>query len=211
MARTEPFRTHTQQYEDWFVEYPAVYESELAALRALIPADARGVEIGVGSGLFAAPLGIGEGVEPAAEMAERARRRGIEVTEGVAENLPLESNTYDIALMVTTICFVDDLDASVDEMARVLKPDGRIVFGFVDRESPLGEVYQRYKDQDPFYRHATFYSTAEVTEILERHGFTPERTLQTVHGMLDEITDPETPQEGYGDAGFVAMSARKSD
>jgi SAM-dependent methyltransferase len=210
MPRTEPFEQHSQQYEDWFVEYEAVYQSELAALREVIPGEARGVEIGVGSGLFAAPLGIGEGVEPTTAMEERARRRGITVTEGVAESLPLESGVYDIALMVTTICFVDDLDASVDEMARVLKPDGHIVFGFVDRTSPLGKVYEQYKESDPFYRYATFYSTEEVIAILASHGFTPERTLQTVYGMLDEITAPQPPAEGYGDGGFVVISARRA-
>ena len=140
-------------------------------------------------------------------MAERARRRGIEVYEGVAEKLPLESSAYDFALMVTTICFVDDFDASIDEMIRVLKPEGRIIFGFVDRDSPLGEVYQQYKDQDPFYRDATFYSAAEVIEILEKHGYTPNRTLETVFGMLDEITEAQAPREGYGEAGFVVIEA----
>ena len=209
MARTEPFEEHSRQYEDWFVEYRQVYESELAALREVIPEEARGVEIGVGSGLFAGPLGIKEGVEPSHAMAERARRRGIEVREGVAESLPLEDSAYDFALMVTTICFVDDLEASVEEMARVLVPDGRIIFGFVDRDSPLGEVYQQYKDQDPFYRHATFYSAAEALEILEKHGFEPERTVQTVFGTLDRIHDVQQWTEGYGEGGFVAMSARR--
>ncbi|MFO8065285.1 MAG: methyltransferase domain-containing protein [Spirochaetia bacterium] len=207
MARTKPFDEHSEEYEAWFVEYAPVYESELAALREVIPSGARGIEVGVGSGLFAGPLGIAEGVEPSHAMAERARRRGIEVYEGIAETLPLESDVYDFALMVTTICFVDDLEAAIDEMIRVLKPEGRIIFGFVDRDSPLGRVYQQYKDEDPFYRDATFYSAAEVIDILEKHGYTPSRTLQTVSGMLDEITEAQTPVEGYGDAGFVVIEA----
>jgi SAM-dependent methyltransferase len=210
MPRTAPFDEHSQQYENWFVEYRQIYESELDALERVLPAGARGVEIGVGSGLFAHPLGIAEGVEPSHAMAERARRRGIEVYEGVAEDLPLDSDTYDVVLMVTTMCFVDDLEASVDELSRVLKPDGAIVFGFVDRESPLGKIYETYKEQDPFYRHATFYSTAEVLDILGRHGFRPEATVQTVFGTLDEITERQTPTEGSGDGGFVAMRARRS-
>jgi SAM-dependent methyltransferase len=47
-----------------------------------------GVEIGVGTGLFAVPLGILIGVEPSPRMAELARYRGIEVLENVAEELP---------------------------------------------------------------------------------------------------------------------------
>jgi len=46
------------------------------------------VSIGVGSGLFASKLGIKYGVEPAKGMADLARKRGIEVKIGSAEDLP---------------------------------------------------------------------------------------------------------------------------
>ena len=132
MARTEPFDEPSEAYDEWFVRFAPVYESELAALRAVVPSHARGVEIGVGSGRFAAPLGVEEGVEPSEKMAQLARERGVTVYEGVAEDLPLDSGSYDFALMVTTICFVDDADKAVGEMARVIKTEGRVILGFVD-------------------------------------------------------------------------------
>ena len=70
--------------------------------------------------------------EPSEEMAQLARERGVTVYEGVAEDLPLDSGSYDFALMVTTICFVDDADKAVGEMARVIKTEGRVILGFVD-------------------------------------------------------------------------------
>jgi SAM-dependent methyltransferase len=197
-------------YEDWFVENPNPYESELEAIRAVLPKQGRGVEIGVGSGLFSKPLGIAEGVEPAHAMAERARRRGITVYEGVAEDLPLASNAYDFALMVTTICFVDDFDASMVEMARVIKPDGRIVLAFVDSASPLGQMYEKYKEEDPFYRKATFYSAEEVVSILRKHGFEPKGTAQTVFGPLDKVTEVQQWKQGTGEGGFVVISAGRA-
>ena len=57
---------------------------------SFIPASGRGGKIGVGSGHFAAPLGISIGVEPAPRMAEQARHRGIEVLDGISEALPYD-------------------------------------------------------------------------------------------------------------------------
>ena len=57
MAKIEPFEKFTRQYEDWFEEHSYVYESELKAVRMLLPEYQNGVEIGVGSGRFAVPLG----------------------------------------------------------------------------------------------------------------------------------------------------------
>jgi len=112
MARTEPFDAHSQEYEQWFDRNHLAYQSELEAVRAQLPETGEGFEIGVGSGLFAAPLGIRHGVEPSEAMRELARQRGIEVVPGVAENLPYNDGSFDYALMVTTICFVDDPAAS---------------------------------------------------------------------------------------------------
>lgn len=207
MARTEPFDELSQAYDDWFVRFAPVYESELAALRAVVPSHARGVEIGVGSGRFAAPLGVKDGVEPSKEMAQLARERGVTIYEGVAEDLPLESGSYDFALMVTTICFVDDPDKAIGEMARVIKKEGRVILGLVDQASTLGKQYEKHKGEDPFYRHATFHSTEEMIDLLSRHGLSVLESLQTVFGDLGEISEPQEPQSGYGEGAFVVLIA----
>jgi hypothetical protein len=55
MPRIEPFEAHAERYEAWFERHPAAYASELLALRPFVPLSGRGLEIGVGSGRFAAP------------------------------------------------------------------------------------------------------------------------------------------------------------
>jgi len=57
MAKTEPFEDHPDKYEDWFIRNKLTFESELKAIKTLLP-DGQGLEIGVGSGIFSAPLGI---------------------------------------------------------------------------------------------------------------------------------------------------------
>jgi SAM-dependent methyltransferase len=91
MPKTAPFDEQANAYDVWFEEHYDLYLAELAAVRSFIPGSGSGVEIGVGTGRFAASLGIPVGVEPAPRMAELARKRGVEVLESVAEALPFSS------------------------------------------------------------------------------------------------------------------------
>ncbi len=207
MARVEPFERHSDTYEAWFQRFPKVYESEVAAIRTALP-EGCGVEIGVGSGLFASLLGIAEGVEPSAAMAGLARERGIHVTRGVAEDLPYHDHHFDFALMVTTICFVDDPIRALAEISRVVKPGGAVILAFVDRESTLGVIYEEIKEENLFYRDATFYSVAEIEKYLSNSGFIVETITQTVFGDLRTIGEVQPARPGHGEGGFVVLRAR---
>lgn len=205
MARTEPFDKYLDEYEMWFRENRFVYESEIEAVRHFIPNKKKGIEIGIGTGRFAIPFNISEGVEPSETMRNYSQNLGLTVYDGTAENLPLKDKSYDFALMVTTICFVDDVKKSFQEVKRILKPGGVIIIGFVDRKSPLGKVYNTIKVNDKFYRYATFYSTDEIIEILTATGFSNIETIQTVFGKLDEIKHLQLFKNGHGEGGFVVI------
>jgi ubiquinone/menaquinone biosynthesis C-methylase UbiE len=108
MAKTKPFDDYISEYEQWFDDHYFAFLSEIEAIRSVLPSKGKGVEIGVGSGLFASALGIPEGCDPSATMRAKAIERGINAIEGIAENLPYNNESIDFSLMVTTICFVDD-------------------------------------------------------------------------------------------------------
>jgi len=208
MARTAPFDNFSDEYDEWFEKNSDLYEAELEAIRPCLPAgEAEGMEVGVGSGKFAAPLGIKIGVEPSEEMAIKARTLGIDVYPGVAEELPFDDERFDFLLMVTTICFVDDLGTSFSEAFRVLKPSGVIVVGFVDRESEIGRQYNEIKETDKFYRDATFYSATEVLHYLRDAGF----TIADVRQTLFPGEPPATVREGYGTGSFVVITGAKQE
>ncbi len=75
-----PFSVHHRRYDEWFARHEAAYLSELLAVRTLLPWQGKGLEIGVGTGRFAAPLGVAFGVDPAAPALAYARERA---TNGV--------------------------------------------------------------------------------------------------------------------------------
>ncbi len=211
MPRVAPFEAHHQRYEAWFEKHEAAYIAELLALRPFVPWEGYGVEIGVGSGRFAAPLGVQVGVDPSPAMLLHASARGIKVVEGVAENLPFEVGTFDYALVVTTICFVDSPVKMLAEAYRVLKPGGRLVIGFIDRESALGQDYLAHQDESVFYREATFISADEVEQLLLETGFSIDAWGQTLARPLPETREIESLRAGRGQCAFVVVAATKED
>jgi ubiquinone/menaquinone biosynthesis C-methylase UbiE len=206
MPKIESFEKFSDEYDKWFDNHIDLYEAELEAIRQLIPPPgAEGMEVGVGSGKFAAPLGIKIGVDPSEKMASKARIQGIDVHSGIAEELPFSDGRFDFVLMVTTICFVDDAVQSLKEVFRVLKTGGFIIVGFVDRESELGKQYSEKKKSSRFYKNATFFSTPEVLRYLKESGFMIIKVLQTlIPGEL-----PKTILEGFGKGSFVVIKGMK--
>lgn len=209
MTKAEPFERHTDRYDAWFEAYADVYRSEVAALRRLTPETGDGIEIGVGTGRFAAPLGIEVGVDPATEMLVTARDRGIEPVEGIAESLPFADGSFDVALIVTTVCFVDDVPRTLAEAHRVLRPGGSLVIGYIDEDTPVGRKYEELKENNPFYREATFVSTEQLVAELERVGFGEFEFVQTVYQWIDDVDGLEPINSGYGDGSFVGISGTK--
>ena len=206
---TATFDEFAQQYDQWFENHHYAYKSELEALRRFIPRRGIGIEIGVGSGRFSAPLGITIGVEPSDAMADIARSRGITICRSIAEELPFKSECLDFVLMVTTLCFVSDPLSSLKETYRVLKPTGMLILGILDRETNLGRVYKYKFRTSKFYRPAVFYSTDEVLELLKQSGFSPHGILQTIFSNPDAMNATDPVREGYGKGVFVVIRSFK--
>jgi len=209
MPKTRPFDNYSNEYEDWFIINKYAFQSELNAIKKAFPDTGDGVEIGIGSGIFAEPLGIKDGVDPSEAMREKAKKRGISVIDAVAEKLPYADQSKDAVLMVTTICFVDDIYKSFQEAHRVLKDNGHFIIGYVDKNSPIGKFYLEQKDKSLFYKDAIFFGTEELYEILRETGFKINNTYQTVFGKIDEINEVQNVLVGYGKGSFVVIKAQK--
>jgi SAM-dependent methyltransferase len=209
LPRIAPFETYPDRYERWFIKHEYAYKSELRAVKNQVPEGKFGLEIGVGSGRFAAPLGIDLGVEPSRKMRMIAKKKKIKVIDAIAENLPFKNNIFDFILMVTTICFLDDIEASFREVFRILKEKGSFIIGFIDRNSAIGKKYEKNKESNVFYRVADFYSVEEVIDVLKKMNFRNFSFNQTIFHPLSAIKEKEEIKKGYGEGSFVTIKAIK--
>lgn len=211
MVHTLPFNEHVAEYEAWFERYPFVFQSEVEAIRELLPEGdrLRGIEVGLGTGKFSEALGIREGVEPAPNMRALALKRGIEVMAGEAELLPYKDLSFDFVLMAFSICFFDDLSQAFREAKRVLKNGGSLIVGFLDRNSTIGKQYEDRKTKSLFYRNAHFFGVKRVLEEFNRLQFGDLRITQTLFRHLDEIREFEPAKPGYGEGSFVVIRGIK--
>jgi len=199
------FDNHADEYDQWFENHPVLFQSEVNVLAKAIPEKGLGLSIGVGTGRFAEKFSITHGLDPSEEMLKIAKRRGIQTHVGKAEDMPFDANTFDYGVMVTTLCFLDDIPKALTETRRILKPNGQFIIGLIDKESPLGQKYQQKKKDNPFYRDAHFHSVPETTDRLREAGFTTFEYWQTLITASEE--EPEEPEPGYGQGGFVVIKA----
>ena len=206
MVNLKVFAENAERYDQWFEKNYTIFLAELAAIQKTIPKHERGIEIGVGSGRFAAPLGIGFGIDPVPEMLQKAATRGVEVQQGFAEYLPYSSDSFDYALMTTTICFLNNIDQAFAETARILQKDGIFTVAFIDKNSQVGQKYQKHKN-NLFYSNATFYSPDDIYTRLENAGFKVTETYQT---LLPDSEDPFEYCSGYGKGSFVIINSQKT-
>jgi ubiquinone/menaquinone biosynthesis C-methylase UbiE len=106
--------------------------------RAAPLASGRVLEIGSGSGLNL-PLYTDKvqhvfGLEPSAYLRDKAQELvaeapfSVDLIAASAEAIPLEQNSVDTVVSSWTLCSIPDIEASLQEIRRVLRPDGRFIF-----------------------------------------------------------------------------------
>src|SRR5215210_408748 len=115
-------------------------ERELGSVRRAVLAHARGrvLEMGVGTGfnLPHYPAAVEELVitDAAQGMLRRAKQRAtalshrVHALEASAERLPFDDASFDTVVSTLVLCSVDNQDASLAEIRRVLKPAGLLLF-----------------------------------------------------------------------------------
>ncbi|MCD6248682.1 MAG: class I SAM-dependent methyltransferase [Hadesarchaea archaeon] len=206
------FDEFCDEYDAWYSSGlgKLVGRSELLAIRRLLP-NGEGLEVGVGSGFFASGLGVKFGIDPSRRCLEKARARGIKVVLGAGEGLPFKGNSFDYVLYAATMCFLDDPATALREAARVLRPRGRVIICFIPKDSPWGEVYIRKKREGhKFYRHADFFTFAEVKALIERAGLRVEKVCSTLLQRPERVLKVERPIDGERNgAGFICIRAEK--
>lgn len=211
MKVLEVFDKYVNRYEAWFLKHPAVFTSEVEAIRLALPeGNIQGIEVGLATGKFSEKLKIAEGVEPSYQTRQKAIQRGIHVFDAIAHRLPFKDMRYDFVLMVNCIIYFDQMLPAFLEAKRILKKNGSLIVSFIDKDSVIGKKYEAEKNNNVFYKHAQFYSVSQVKSTIEKAGFSNLSISQTLFGQLNEIKSFQPSIPGHGKGSFVVIQALRN-
>jgi SAM-dependent methyltransferase len=118
----------------WVMEHVGgAYDRLLADRKRALLGGLQGtvVELGPGTGVNLPYFARGVqwiGIEPNAVLRDRLRARGVDARDGRAESLELADESADAVVSTAVLCSVDDVERSLAEVRRILKPGGRFVF-----------------------------------------------------------------------------------
>jgi ubiquinone/menaquinone biosynthesis C-methylase UbiE len=122
--------------------HPGITRERLRRILEPEPGE-RVLEIGPGTGYYTLDLAEWVGAEGAVDIFDlqqemldhtirRARERGlwnVNPTQGDAQKLPYDDDSFDAAILVTVLGEIPDQHAALGEIARVLRPGGRLIVG----------------------------------------------------------------------------------
>ena len=187
--------------------------------------DADVLDAGCGDGALACAMASGGAsvtgldADPVMLAAARARAAmtGARVTflPGRIEQLPLADARFDVVVAVTVLCFVADAATAVREMARVLRPGGRLVLGELGRWSAWAAT-RRLKGWlgASTWKAAHFRSAGALRTLLEQAGLSVDAVHGAVFyppiGVCARLLAPLDPWLGHRTttgAAFIALSA----
>jgi SAM-dependent methyltransferase len=162
--------------------YMATFGAHLPARRPLV-----GVDLGSGTGRFTPALaeafgGPIYGVEPADGM-RRAAEAGsqhprVSYLAGRAEAIPLPDGAADFVLMFLSWHHVADMPAAAHEIARVLKPGGRLILRGTFKDRIPDHWWRSYFPRSWDVERAMFESEAETRTRFEAAGFSTIASVQ---------------------------------
>ena len=163
----------------------AMRNKETASLRAEWIPYARGdvLEIGIGSGLnlpfYSPQVQCVYGVDPSVELGQLARKRAAAgstkvefLSQSAEEPLPLANASMDTVVITWTLCSIPNAPNALEEMKRVLKPSGRLIFLEHGRAPDPGVVLWQNR-LTPFWKRFTggCHLNRKIDQLISDAGF----------------------------------------
>jgi SAM-dependent methyltransferase len=175
------------EYYDETRGFPAGDDVKVAAWIAetvRLAASHRLLEVGIGTGRIAVPLSAHvksiDGIDISRAMLAKLRAKQsakpIHIVEGDATHLPYANHTFDACLSIHVFHLIPDMNTCIQEINRVLKPDGVLLYGGGPADvrgdtatgafADLEEVWNKYAPPS-----VGAGKMEDVQDVLKRHGW----------------------------------------
>jgi SAM-dependent methyltransferase len=229
----QKFDGYADKYDEWFMKNENLFTSELRLFKKVL-GDISGktlLSVGCGSGLFESYIENSniEGIEPSADMAEIARKRGINVIKiGLIEDVELTDDKYDIIYFNGSSSYMEDLSPVYGKCLKALKENGKLILLDVPKESAFGFMYLLGKSLNTYDHEflkgampelpyplalatsGVWHTTEEKINVLKNLGINKFSYYQTlIKNPLYTNEEAEEVSEGYKSGGYVAIIAEK--
>ena len=210
------FDKEARQYDDFFQTPLGQFVDEVEK-RGLfedfaVQEDMRILEIGAGTGTLTLELAQRgarvTAVDISPEMLkvaqQKAARTGRDITFEVmdAHALDFSDATFDVVISMATLEFFSSPQKAYEEMKRVVKQDGRVIIGTINKDSDWGALYQSETFKDTVFAHAGFKNAAEL-EALDPGN------LETLRHCL--FTSPQSQEEHLTHEREAALAASNAE
>lgn len=146
----------------------------------------RVLEIGIGSGLnlplYQTRVSEIVGLEPASRLLAMAQRTAntctvpVTLIEGSAESIPLDAHSIDTVVTTWTLCTIPHASAALQEMRRVLRSDGQLLF--VEHGRSPDQNVRKWQDRlTPAWKcvGGGCHLNRPIQELIESAGFSIEQ------------------------------------
>jgi hypothetical protein len=137
---------------------------------------------------------------------QKGNWKGMRSPAGKGESIPLGSQSVGSILMILPEGFACGLKRLLHESYRVLHTGGRIAIGFIPRESPWSQFYQKKWRRLSVSPPPRIYSLKEMEYRMMEAGFSIQGYLCTLFQKPGETKEFENPFRGYHlQAGFLVL------
>ena len=206
-----PFLTKMDRYDDWYRKNKNLFISEMLSIKEVIhpfPVK-KSLEIGCGTGRFSSVLNIDFSLDISEEFYLNFKKRFKYFITGSGEKLPFKGDYFYFVFLITTLCFLKDVESSISEIRRVLKKDSFLIVSILNRESKLGRYLLEKTEDSTFYKNFNLFTPEEVIEIMKKFNFQFEKSTQTIFDIETKgIIYPV--KNGHDEGGFVSMLFKKN-
>lgn len=172
-----------------------------------LPANARIIDIGCGDGFhlellrdFGKKSWTLEGVDADARAVSLAKKKGLNVYQGMLENLDLAQDSYDLAILIQTIEHIASPPELLADVRKLLRPGGRVVIVTDNTDSlDFSLSKKRYWGGYHFPRHWNLFNKKTIRRLAEKSGMevdsltTQVSPVNWVYSIRNRLVDKDAP------------------
>lgn len=178
------FDKEANLYDDWYKTKLGNFVDEVETKCILdlfkVEKGMKVLDVGCGTGNFSIKLakmgceviGIDISEEMLKVAEEKAKKEGLNIKFYNMDvyNMEFEADYFDGIVSVTAFEFLEEPEKAIEEMFRVLKPNGYLLIGTINKDSAWGEMYLSKEFQEnSVFKYANFKTVEDMKSYKKDH------------------------------------------